>query len=51
MNGKEIKVGIYSIQDEATGEIEYDFDEMVDEFESKLKLLDPTIQLTYRHKE
>jgi hypothetical protein len=51
MNENEIKVSIYSLQDEATGEIEYDFDEMVDEFESKLKLLDPTIQLTYRHKE
>ena len=32
MNGEEIKGGIYSIQDEATGEIEYDFDEIVDEF-------------------
>lgn len=51
MNENEIKVGIYSHQDEETGEVNYDFDEMVDEFESKLKLLDPTIQLTYRHKE
>lgn len=51
MNENEIKVGIYSHQDEATGEVNYDFDEMVDEFESKLKSLDPTIELIYRHNE
>jgi hypothetical protein len=51
MNEEQIKVGIHLYKDEATGEIFYDFDEMVDEFESKLKSLDPTIQLTYRHRE
>tara|TARA_B100000900_G_scaffold236466_1_gene200755 strand:- start:2324 stop:2479 length:156 start_codon:yes stop_codon:yes gene_type:complete len=51
MNEEEIKVGIYSYKDEATGETFYDFDEMVEEFESKLKSLDPTIELIYRHNE
>jgi hypothetical protein len=38
-----IEVGVYSFEDEETKEIEYDFEEMANEFENKLAELDPTV--------
>jgi hypothetical protein len=38
-----IEIGIYWYQDEETGEIIYDFEEMANEFENKLAELDPTV--------
>jgi hypothetical protein len=38
-----IEVGIYSSEDEETGELYYDFEEMADEFEQKLSELDENV--------
>jgi hypothetical protein len=38
-----IEVGVYWYQDEETGEIHFDFEEMANEFEQKLADLDPNV--------
>jgi len=38
-----IEVGVYWYQDEETGEIHFDFEEMADEFEQRLSELDPSV--------
>ena len=38
-----IEVGVYWYQDEETGEIHFDFEEMADEFEMRLSELDPSV--------
>ena len=40
---QKIEVGVYWYQDEETGEIVYDFEEMANEFENKLSELDPSV--------
>jgi hypothetical protein len=38
-----INVGVYYYKDEATGKIEFDFEEMADEFERELSKLDDSV--------
>jgi hypothetical protein len=38
-----IEVAVYWYQDEETGKIHFDFEEMADEFEMKLSELDPSV--------
>jgi hypothetical protein len=38
-----IEVSVCWYQDEETGEIHFDFDEMADEFEQRLSELDPSV--------
>ena len=38
-----IEVGVYWYEDEETGEIHFDFEEMADEFEQRLSELDPSV--------
>ena len=38
-----IEVGVYWYKDDDTGEIQFDFEEMADEFEQRLSELDPSV--------
>jgi len=38
-----IEVGVYWYRDDETGEIQFDFEEMANEFELKLSELDPSV--------
>lgn len=40
---QKIEVGVYWYQDEETGKIVYDFEEMANEFEQRLSELDPSV--------
>jgi hypothetical protein len=42
-HNQKIEVGVYWYQDEETGKIHYDFEEMADEFERKLSELDSSV--------
>ena len=41
-----INVSVYWYQDEETGKIHFDFEEMANEFENKLSELDPSVVVT-----
>jgi hypothetical protein len=41
--GMKIEISVYWYQDEETGKIHYDFEEMANEFEQKLAEIDPNI--------
>ena len=38
-----IEVGVYWYEDDETGKIHFDFEEMADEFEARLSELDPSV--------
>ena len=40
---QKIEVNVYWYEDEETGKIHYDFEEMANEFENKLAELDPSV--------
>ena len=40
---QKIEVSVYWYQDEETGKVHYDFEEMANEFEQKLSELDPGV--------
>ena len=43
MPPQKIEIGVYWYKDEETGKIEFDFEEMANEFEQKLSELDPSV--------